>query len=70
MRPIHLAKRLLAMVLVNGLLLTGASATQTLIYSDHEPLGGMRTRFIQDVFFAAIERESNGRLKIDARWDG
>lgn len=48
---------------------TVASATQTLIYSDHEPLGGMRTRFIQEVFFPAIEQESQGRLKIEAHWD-
>lgn len=45
-----------------------ASATQTLTYSDHEPLGGMRTRFLNDVLFPAIEKESNGRLKIDAHW--
>ncbi len=43
---------------------------KTLIYTDHEPLGGMRTRFINDVFFPAIEKESNGRLKIDAHWNG
>ena len=46
-----------------------ASAQKTLRYSDHEPLGGMRTKFIKDVFFAAIEKESNGRLKIEDRWD-
>lgn len=44
------------------------SATQTLIYSDHEPLGNMRTRFINDVFFAAIEKESHGRINIEAHW--
>lgn len=49
---------------------TTASAAQTLIYSDHEPLGGMRTRFINDVFFPAIEKESHGRLKIEAHWGG
>lgn len=50
------------------LLPTAALATQTLTYSDHEPLGGMRTRFLNDVFFPAVEKESNGRLKIDAHW--
>ena len=70
MRPIQLTKRLLALLLVNGLLLSAVYATQTLTYSDHEPLGGMRTRFIKDIFFAAIEKESNGRLKIEAHWDG
>lgn len=28
------------------------------------------TRFIKEVFFAAIERESNGRLKIEDHWEG
>lgn len=44
------------------------SAAQTLIYSDHEPLGNMRTRFINDVFFAAINKESHGRINIEAHW--
>lgn len=48
---------------------TPLSAAQTLIYSDHEPLGNMRTRFINDVFFAAIEKESHGRINIEAHWD-
>ena len=48
---------------------TGASP-RILKYSDHEPLGGMRTRFLKDVVFPAIERESNGRLKIEDHWDG
>ncbi|KQS79527.1 ABC transporter substrate-binding protein [Rhizobium sp. Leaf384] len=43
---------------------------RVLRFTDHEPLGGMRTRFLQDVLFPAIERESGGRLKIEARWDG
>ena len=46
-----------------------ASAQTILRYSDHEPLDGMRTRFIKDVFFAAIEKESSGRLKIEDHWD-
>lgn len=32
--------------------------------------GGMRTRFINDVLFPAIEKESQGRLKIEAHWGG
>lgn len=39
-------------------------------YSDHEPLGGMRTRFLKDVFFPAIELESKGRLKVEDHWNG
>ena len=44
--------------------------TKTLIYSDHEPLGNMRTRFLNDVFFPAIEKESGGRIKISPHWNG
>lgn len=62
-------RTMLAMAFATLLAPTMVSATQTLIYSDHEPLGGMRTRFIQEVFFPAIEQESQGRLKIAAHWD-
>jgi TRAP-type C4-dicarboxylate transport system substrate-binding protein len=65
----HLARKLLVIGLVTLLLPHAASAAQTLTFSDHEPLGGMRTRFIKDVLFAAIEKESNGRLKIEDHWD-
>ncbi|WP_230326481.1 TRAP transporter substrate-binding protein DctP [Citrobacter sp. Res13-Sevr-PEB04-36] len=60
----------LAMLFVALLLPTTVSATQTLTYSDHEPLGGMRTHFLNDVLFPAIEKESNGHLKIEAHWGG
>ncbi|UII19164.1 TRAP transporter substrate-binding protein DctP [Fulvivirga ligni] len=46
------------------------AAQKTLVYSDHQPLEGMRTKFLNEVFFPAIERESGGRLKIEAHWDG
>jgi TRAP-type C4-dicarboxylate transport system substrate-binding protein len=48
----------------------GAIAQTTLRYTDHEPYGNMRTRFINDVFFKTIEKESQGRLKIEAHWNG
>ncbi|WP_159566358.1 TRAP transporter substrate-binding protein DctP [Budvicia diplopodorum] len=60
----------LALMLAMFLLPTTVSATTTLRYTDHEPLGGMRTRFIKDVFFTAIEKQSNGRLKIEEHWNG
>lgn len=47
-----------------------AAPAKTLRYTDHEPYGGMRTRLIKDVFFAEIERESQGRLHIEAHWNG
>lgn len=45
-------------------------APRVLKFSDHEPLGGMRTRFLQNVVFPAIEKESRGRLKIASHWNG
>ncbi len=66
----NLIKALLAVAFVALLPSAPAFAATTLTYSDHEPLGGMRTRFIKEVFFSAIEKESNGRLKIDDHWNG
>ncbi len=58
-------------IVYNILLVNIVSAqTKTLIYTDHEPLGNMRTSFIKEVFFSSIENESNGRLKIEAHWGG
>lgn len=70
MRPNKIYGKYLAMLFIALLLPTTVSATQILTYSDHEPLGGMRTRFLNDVLFPAIEKESNGRLKIEAHWSG
>lgn len=47
-----------------------ASAGKILRYTDHEPYGNMRTQFIKNVFFSEIEKESQGRLKIEAHWEG
>jgi len=73
--------RRLAMALAAGMVLSTAwisdgkaqtmsSSPRVLKFSDHEPLGGMRTRFLKDVLFPAIEAESKGRLKIEDHWDG
>lgn len=59
-----------ASLLPNGVTQAMAQAPRILKFSDHEPLGGMRTRFLKDVVFPAIEEESNGRLKIEDHWDG
>ena len=62
--------RMLVAATCVALLLPAAAMAETILrYTDHEPLGGMRTRFIKDVFFAAVEKESNGRLKIRDQWD-
>lgn len=47
----------------------GAFAEE-LTYSDHQPIGQMRTDFLKDVLFPAIEQESNGRLNINNHWNG
>ncbi|MBQ7594118.1 MAG: hypothetical protein IJU48_07180 [Synergistaceae bacterium] len=46
-----------------------SGSTLELDYSDHEPLGNMRTTFLNDVFFPAIERETQGRVKIKTHWN-
>lgn len=65
----HSTRKLVTLLLAALLLPATGFAQQILRYSDHEPLGGMRTQFIKDVFFAAIDKESKGRLKIVDRWD-
>ncbi|MFG6656481.1 TRAP transporter substrate-binding protein DctP [Scandinavium sp. M-37] len=52
------------------LMIQSVQAQTVLRYTDHEPLGNMRTKVIKDVFFSAIEQESKGRLRIDDRWNG
>lgn len=64
------AKKYLTLLLSALLLPAPAFAAKTLIYSDHEPLGNMRTRFIKDVFLKAVETESQGRLKVEDHWNG
>jgi TRAP-type C4-dicarboxylate transport system substrate-binding protein len=66
----HHARHLLLVAFAACLLPASAFAERMLRYSDHEPLGGMRTKFINEVFFPAIEKESNGRLRIEAHWGG
>jgi len=62
-----LKQTLTALCLAAGLL--GAAKAETVLrYSDHEPYGNMRTRFINDVFFKNIESESQGRIKIEPHW--
>lgn len=65
-----LIRTLLAISLASLLLPATASEPITLKYTDHEPLGGMRTEFIKRVVFSAIEQESQGRLKIEDHWGG
>ncbi len=64
------ASKIIAIALILFWPVTANAQPKVLIYTDHEPLGNMRTRFINDVFFPAIEKESGGRLKIEAHWAG
>lgn len=71
MRLRRLGEHLLAATLAAATLTPlGALAETVLRYSDHQPLDGMRTRFIDEVFFPAVEKESNGRLRIERHWNG
>lgn len=61
---------LMSMTVVSGLAIAQTASPTVLRFSDHEPLGGMRTRFLKEVFFPAIEQESKGRLKVEDHWNG
>lgn len=61
--------RILLAALCGGLFFN-APAETVLHYSDHEPYGNMRTRFLQEVFFKNIADESQGRLRIEPHWGG
>lgn len=65
-------KKYLCLFSLAFLLLVGVEAAPavTLNYSDHEPLGNMRTAFLNGVLFPAIERESNGRVHVEPHWNG
>ena len=42
---------------------------QTLTFTDHEPMGNMRT-LVTRQFFRLVEQESKGRIRIDHHWNG
>ena len=45
------------------------AGAQTLTFTDHEPLGNMRTR-VTEQFFRLVEQESKGRIRINDHWNG
>ena len=47
-----------------------ASSADTLKYTDHDPLGGMRTNFVKEVWLPEIEKQSGGAIKIQDFWGG
>lgn len=42
----------------------------TLNYSDHDPLGGMRTQFVKDVLLAGIVEQGGGKIVVRDFWGG
>lgn len=59
-----------ALALTHGTAIAQTTVPRILRFTDHEPWGGMRTRFLKDVLFPAIARESQGRLKVEDHWNG
>jgi len=59
----RLRSTLAATILAAGLAATAASA-ETVRYSDHDVLGGMRTDFVRDVWFPEIEKQTDGELTV------
>ncbi|KJS21699.1 MAG: hypothetical protein VR72_09410 [Clostridiaceae bacterium BRH_c20a] len=42
----------------------------TLTYSDHDPPGGMRTEFVQNVWLPEIQKQTGNKVKINANFGG
>ncbi len=57
-------------VLIAGLVSGTAVADTILKYSDHDPLGGMRTQFNKDVWLPEIEKQTGGEVTIQDFWGG
>jgi TRAP-type C4-dicarboxylate transport system substrate-binding protein len=62
--------RLTALAAALAIGAAGAASAKTLKYSDHDPLGGMRTNFVKEVWLPEIEKQSNGAFKIQDFWGG
>lgn len=45
-------------------------AEYTLEFSDHDPPNGMRTTFLEEVWFPEIEKQTDNRVKIEANFGG
>ncbi len=58
-----------AMVLSLAATMPSAHAAEVK-YSDHDPLGGMRPNFLNDVWFPEIEKQTGGALKVRAFFGG
>lgn len=62
-------KFLMLLIFAQIILLPTFALAKSLIYSDHEPLGNMRTKFLHEIFFRQIEKESEGKIKIAEHWN-
>ena len=63
-------KKIFCLIVFASLIfLNTVAMARTLIYSDHEPLGNMRTKFLHEVFFQKIAEESKGKIQIQENWN-
>ena len=62
-----------AIVVVSFLFFTGIiceAQAITIKYSDHDPPGGMRPKFLSEVWFPEIVKQTEGKVKIQDFWGG
>ncbi len=59
-----------AILLLTLAIACSRSAGITLNYSDHDPLGGMRTQFVKDVWLPEIFAQSGGEIRVRDFWGG
>lgn len=55
---------LAATLLAAAIATAGTAQADTIRYTDHDPLGGMRTQFVNDVWLKAIETRSSGEFEV------
>jgi TRAP-type C4-dicarboxylate transport system substrate-binding protein len=66
-KAVFLSILLAAFLLASGVC---AAKTITIKYSDHDPLGGMRTTFLKDVWLPEIVKQTEGQVKIQDFFGG
>lgn len=59
-----------AMILATLTVACSRSPGTALIYSDHDPLGGMRTQFVKDVWLPEMVSQSGGEIRVRDFWGG
>ena len=70
LRPTRFVCITLSLLLVVCFANISMAKTIMMKYSDHDPPGGMRTKFLKDVWLPEIEKQTGGQVKIQSFFGG